>query len=461
MKKRIIKKTTLIFTMNLLTNNIIFLKTGLLLGVILFFLGCKKEQNKIGIDDPNKLATNTYFIDTLTVKTEVILVNDSINTTNASTDDLNSILMAGAYSDPILGPIAMESFTRLSLATENIELPAATATTAHLSLNYSYYYGDTLQSQTINAYKLIDFVGATTTYSSTSPALNYNPTPIGSITFNAASGSSKVITIEITDIAYLQSILDASKNKTSFETEIPGIALIPANNTSGSIIKIDGSSSILRVFYNQYTTTNNTYDLTLGKSSRKFYRVVADRSASSLSSLNNNYDSISTSLTNNQAYIQACTGIRTRVSFPYLQKLRDQFPNMAIISGQLVISGAIGSSFEKYTPNSGLFLFRTEFDNINTYKIKKDSKGAYFHVQLDDKSQIVNTEVPVIPLVSPNTYTFYIRSYLQAIWLDQIKNEPLIISPRYLFTDANRLVFNDFKNSSNPIKLNLYFTSIK
>lgn len=462
--------------MNLLTNTIIFKKTGLLLLVILFFLSCKKEKSKVGIDDPGRLPSGTYFTDTITVKSQVVLINDSIVTTNISTNDAynhnSSLMLVGAYSDPLLGKIAGEGYTRLTLSQEYMELPAATADSAFLYLTYSYYYGNILQGQTLNVHALTDYVSTTTTYLSTSPGISYDPTPIGTVTFNASSDTGSVLKISIST-AYAQTLLNASKNNNGFQSQIKGLAFIPGNNSSGAIIRIDGNhaNTSLQVHYTQYGSSN-IYYVNLNLNAAKYFRITADRTGTDLASLVNNYDSISTDAlpsNSNRCYLQACTGIRTRLSFPYLMKLREVFPNMAIMRGELLIKPSTASNIEAYPMSEGLVLYRTE-----NGQIKKSTSGTVYYVQPDDYTQ---TGVSSINMVTPtdNQYSFPVRSYIQAVLLEKLPNNPVILSPVMYYVNytgtliynskaiqnVNRVVFDDNANSQQPVKLNLYFTTTK
>jgi hypothetical protein len=444
--------------MSLLTNRIYFKKTGLLLLVILFFLGCRKEKNKIGLDDPSRISSNTYFTDTVTVKSQIVLINDSINTTNVNVGG-QSLLLAGAYSDPLIGKTAAESYTRLRLATEFVELPAATADSGFLYLHYSYYYGNITQSQTLNVYKLTSTISSDVTYFSNSAGINYDPTPIGIINFVASSDTNSQLKIKITNIAYLQSILAASKNNTGFESEIKGLAIVPSNNSSGAIIRINGNStgSLFQIYYTQYAQSK-VYALTLTNTSRKFYRITTDRSGTDLASLVNNYDSINTNAlpsNSNRCYLQACSGLRTRLSFPYLKNLRTSFPNISIVKGELLIKPSSTSNSETYAPNPGLVLIRTE-----NGKMKRTAAGGIYYVQPDDVSQTGNGFYSITSY-SNSQYSFQFRSYAQAVLLNQLENNPVIVSPASLSTEANRLVFNDYNNTTNPVKLNLYFITTK
>ncbi len=451
--------------MSLLTKRIIFTKTGLLLLVILFFLGCKKEKNKIGLDDPNRLPSNTYFTDTITIKSEVIQVNDAIATTNVSNGGATSFLMAGAYTDPDIGKVAVESYTQLRLSEQYVELPSVTADSGYLFLNYSYYYGDTLVPQTLNVYKLTDKIIAGTTYYSTSNGIAYGAS-IGSIVgFKASSNTSSVLKIKIAD-SFLQEILEASKNNASFIEEIPGIALIPGDNSSGAILRIDGgsASSYLKIYYDLYDdNVQRSYTLTMDNAARKFYRVTSDRSGTDLAPLSNTdtYDSISTSSINNKCYIQSLTSIRTRISFPYLANLKKAFPNMAIVDAYIMLGANSASQPEKYSPSSGLVLLRTEWNGAE-WAIKKDALSNPYYVQPNDYSQSANSAVKITYPVE-QTYTIPVRSYFQSLLLGQVPNNPVIISPALVYTEANRLVFNnnDISHTDRRLRFNVYFTALK
>jgi hypothetical protein len=446
--------------MNLLTNRIIFIKTGLLLLVILFFLGCKKQKNKIGFDDANHLPSGTYFTDTITVKSEIVLVSDSISTTNVTDGISGSYLLAGAYHDPYLGNISAEAYTQLQLTTQFVELPAATADSAYLYLSYNSHYGNPNIAQTLNVYALTDTIGGIYyTHFSNSPGISYNPALLGSVTFNTTSDSANYLVIKIKNpngIAYSQSILNGSKNNTDFVAEFPGIAIIPANNTDGTIIQLDGGSpnSAFRIFYTQYGQ-HLAYDLNFGLNSRKFYKIKADRASKNTSSLANSYDAISTSLTSNECYVQAGTGLRVRLSFPYLNKLREAHSNIAIMGAQLVLTASPNSDTSDFKINNGLLLMQT-----NNNLIKKSTAGGIYYVQPDDANQLGTTGA-LLTYPTNGVYIFNVRSYIQSVLLGQLPNNPVIVSPYPLQSNVNRLVFNDNKGALSPLKLNLYFTTGK
>jgi len=447
--------------MNLLTKKLIFIKTGLLSLAILFFLGCKKENNKIGLNDPSRLPSEAYFTDTITVKSEVVLISDSINTTNVSTgvngnSPLASLMMAGAYTDPLFGKISVEAYSRLLLSTEYIELPDATADSAFLYICYSYYYGNNSQTQTLNVYALEEDIRSDVQYFSNSPSLAHSTTLLGTATFSASSDSAAQIRIKLNNTnGFLQAILDASKNNVSFQNEIKGIVLSPGT-PDGAIIRIDGNSvnTALQIYYTQYGQSN-IYTLNMTSGARKFYRVTADRSGTELSSLVNNYDSINTaSLPSRRCYIQACTGLRTRLSFPYLKNLREAFPNIAVIKGQLLVAPSPGTDY--YPPNTTMLLMRTDENG----KILKNSAGSIYYVQPDDYVQYNNTAINIITLDS-NQYAIPVKSYIQSVLIGQIPNHRIILSPGLLYTDINRITISDNGNPSLPLKLRLYFTTIK
>jgi len=442
--------------MNWSTKRIIFQKTGLSLLAILFFLSCKKEQNTIGLNDPNRIPDNAHFTDTITVKSEVVLIDEEINTTNVTDGGNTSYLMVGAYTDPLLGKIAATSYSQIKLAREFAELPAASADSAYLFLSYSYVYGNIAQAQTINIHKLTAPIDANLAYYSNSPGIAYDPSPIGTATFNASSDSGAQFIVKITDLSYLQSMLDGSKNNIGFNAVFPGLAFVPSNNSDGAILRIDAGSpnSALRIYFTQYGQ-NSSYDLSIGNTSHKFFNVTVDRTSTSLSSLTNAYDEINSGSLSNKCYIQALTGLRTKISFPYIKNLREAFPNIAIVGCSLNVQIAPGSN-TNFSYNTNLLLIRTENN-----KIKKDAKGGIFYVQPDNYNPATNT---VVAVTRPNTdllYSFPLRSYMQSLMLEQIPNDPILISPASQQNNISRSVFNDNASTETPIKLNIYFTTTK
>jgi hypothetical protein len=451
-----------ISTMNSLINKIsnFFKKTGLPLLVILFLIGCKKEKHQVGLTNPDRIAIHTHFTDTISIKSEVVLINDSLVTSNVTSGlDNTSYLMAGAYTDPLTGSIAAHAYTQLRLSQEYIELPAATPDSAILFLSYDYFYGDKSQAQTLNVYKLTEAISTDQVYYSNSPGRNYDPAAIGTVTFQASADSGANVAIKITDMAYLQAILNGPKNNSFFRTQFPGLAILPANNTDGAVIRINGGAAgtVMKIFYQQYGQ-NKVYSLNLNINAQKYYRIENDRSGTALAPLTSSYDAIETSLIANRCYLQACTGVRTRLSFPYLKKLKEDYPNIVLVRGELLLQSDPASAPATYAPNTKMTLMRTEENG----RIKKASDGTIYYVQGDDRVQAsTGYSVIVDKKVDDNTYSFPMKSYVQAILLDQIPNNPLIVSPVFLSSEMNRTIFNDYSGTSAPVKLKLYFTTAK
>jgi hypothetical protein len=390
----------------------------------------------------------------------VVLISDSINTTNVSiaangNSPYASVMMTGAYTDPLFGKISVEAYSRLLLSTEYVELPDATADSAFLYLSYSYFYGNNWLPQTLNVYALEEDIRTDVQYFSNSAPLAHT-TLLGTITFNASSDTAAQIRIKLNNTnGFLQTVLEASKNNNGFQNEIKGIVLSPGT-PDGAIIRIDGNSvnTALQIYYTQYGQSN-IYTLNMTSGAHKFYRVIADRSGTELSSLVNNYDSINTaSLPSRRCYIQACTGLRTRLSFPYLKNLREVFPNIAVIKGELSVAPAPGTGY--YPPNYTVLLMRTD----ETGKILKNPAGSIYYVQPDDYVQYNNTAINIITLDS-NQYSIPVKSYIQSVLIGQVPNNKIILSPGLLYTDINRITISDNGNPSLPLKLRLYFTTIK
>jgi len=365
--------------------------------------------------------------------------------------------MAGAYTDPLMGKVAVESYTQLTLAQEFFELPSAIVDSAELFLTYSYYYGNVSQSQTLNVYRLTGAVNDGNGYTSSSSPISFVPTPIGTATFNASTDSGSLLKIKITDLALLQSMLNGSKNNAGFKAQFPGIAIIPASNGDGAILKIDGGSvnTVFRIYYKQLGVNYN-YNLTLSSSSNKFYRVTTDRSGTDIAALVNEYDEISSTALSELTYVQSLTGLRTKLSFPYLNTIRETFPNIAIMGAKLTIQASSTSGMAAYPPLNGLLLIRMENN-----KVKLDTKGGPFYVQPDNFNQLANNAVSTIFPDVNQQYSFGLRSYLQAVLYEQVPNNPILLSPINNQSSVNRIVLNDNTSSEAPIKLKVYFTTTK
>lgn len=392
-----------------------------------------------GVGTDVKLGTS--YTDTITIKAATVLVNDSILAFKRGSTEFGH-LITGQLSNDMYGTVAAKSFLELSINSPTIEgAAAAQIDSMVLALDYDAYYGDTTQALTLQVHQLQQPFKETETYFTTS-ALPYESSPIGSVTFMpkplkktnyVPTGSTTTITrsfpvrIPIANSVATQIIEQSGKTPLSTQAEfikfLPGIALTATNNAKAALgFDLASDSTYLRIYYKS-GGTKRTYDLQMDNGSKYFNNLSADRSNSSLRALVQSGDSVSATNTSNQAFLQESTGIKTKITFPYLSNLKQALGNVAINKAELVIPVVPTSGS---TPSPYVYLFETNKNN----KILR-SNGMPRALSTDGGSSLFSYSSPFPASYSAknNEYVFNMTSYVQAMLYDVKPNTGLIISP--------------------------------
>lgn len=408
---------------------------------VVFFVSCKKEKDpSIGLVAlPQELPIGTYFIDTISVNTSTILVNDSIPTNNSG------VLMIGAYSDAEFGDVSTEVYTRVTLKEENKSFTGATINSATLYIDYTSAYGDTLQNQTLNVYQLTEAYNNALTYYSSSAALAYDPTVRGTLTFQARPVTGTDLAISLDNTIALDILSKAGGSNDNFESQFPGIAILPQNNDEGAVllVNLDPAKTFLKIIYTQSAVVDSI-ELSI-QSNKGYTRIYSDRSATALAPLMSTYDEVSSSLTSNKLYFQAGTGVKTKLTFPYLSTLKTQLGGSVVINrAELILPTSAGSNTSLTQPTSVL-LFETDASNY----IKRNSAGQALSIK-NSSSSFGSTLFEYSE--ASQAYVMNITDYFQAIVNNQKENTGVMVSPNLNNISVRRAVLNDRTHLTAPSK---------
>jgi len=160
-------------------------------------------------------------------------------------------------------------------------------------------------------------------------------------------------------------------------------------------------------------------------------------------------DKVSSSKTNNETYLQAGTGILTRFEIPYLKNLLELYPNVRILKAELVIA-PVRNTYKTIKLPDKISLYAT--DDVNRF-------GSPI---LDMNTGTVQIGVRVIDEIyqEDTHYTFDVTNYIAAKLLEQTDNIPALlvsITPNDVYRTTDRLVIGSQQNSSNKVKLIIYY----
>jgi len=293
------------------------------MGLILLGLFSCDENQEIGLDLEGNQVLSTFYTDTITLNTSVVIL-DSINTTNAA------IVLAGGVEDSRFGFTKAEGYSQLSMGiATNLNFgEGATFDSITMRLNHPYIYGDSATQQTYEIHELLEKIDTIAYYSFDKIGESGIGSKIGEVTFAPTDDSLDYVNLRLSD-AFGQKIFDKSglpelSNQESFAQFIQGIRIATPNNSTNKTIlgfNPSGNRSFVTIHFqgpSGDTLAPQIFTFSLG---RGYNSIIADLQGSSHISGLDKDTPLSTNVTNQECMIQAGTGIATLVEFPNLTNL--------------------------------------------------------------------------------------------------------------------------------------------
>lgn len=440
------------------------LKTVSKLFLVSVILVACKNQSKIGLEvAPQGQNIGTYMEDSLNVQLTTILL-DSVVTSSPYN------VWVGDMNDPNVGKLSVKTFTQVTLTKAGFAKPID-AIFDSLTFTFKYgdiKFGDTTLPFKLNVYKVTQNIADSTYYNSSTRS--YNPTPIGSTTFQPSKFNKKHIdsvSIKLDD-AIGQDLLDKI-GSTEFSTEsnftsyFNGLLLgTDGSNSSiigGSLTPDSASSKRLSRMVLSYHLAADPgkaikLDFPIYSTSKKFAQYTSDRAGTNISNIIHPKDS-TTSLVSATAYLQEGTGLAVKIAFPTIQKLKERYGAVIINRAELIIP-SLGVTNKTTNQAPSLFMFQASANG----KYLRSTTGTTLPVQKDGTSNPINT-VSNTNLISydytNNQYSILLTDYIQGILFNTA-------TPYYLLrtntTGASNFVIGNKFHPTGPIKLKIHFSKV-
>ena len=458
--KRWMKRSTIIFIMNWWAKSC---SSAVSIACILLLItSCKKEGDfKLGASPTSTVGV--IYSDTLTLTNQTFLFNDSLISARPTN------LSFGGYSDfGVTGITYAEAYASLSLNSSNVDYTGLTIDSSNLYLYYDYAFGDTIIGQDLAVHQITTQMDVSVPYQTTTNFVTYDPT-VGGLKAGVKPRPTQkpILSIPLTN-AFATTLLSAAddRNNTDFNSNFYGVVIKSNNNSKGSVIRATFSNSSVSTYtsptklivYFKRAGKKDSAIFNLTYNTPSFNRVFTDRSGTSISSLIHNSDNISDALTNYKCYIQAGTGIVTKVTIPHLL-------NLATINGaSVIVNKAIlvapideTGNLANYVPVREVGL--VELNPDNTYKYR-NGQLAYVN------GSVPNYQGQYFPTTSSPSdgitkeYRLDITRYVQFLLSGRYANDGFIIYSTFNMYYANRSVLNSFNASSRKMRLEIYYTKI-
>lgn len=315
-----------------------------------------EDPSTIGEDFIIKEPINLYYLDTVSVELSTVQI-DSIVT--SGTGDL----ICGYHEDERLGNIKATGFFQVGL--DSINSSAYPGTLAYyesivLRLQYDdYSYYDTTEEVSLSVYQLAeeivlnedtDYLYNTSNFSLLEDDLDTIAT-IGKSTFFPYPNLRDYVDIPLDEwlgrelFQMVKDEDDILEEIDEFLEKYPGFALV-ADQKNGSILRFSTSSRIIVNYVEGGEKKKLVFPI---NDLYHFSRIVSNRQQTSLADLKDSRNAISSTLTNNEAYLQAGVGLGIRVAFPHLDKMKEVESKDILTQAHLTL-GVVKNSYSNNRP---------------------------------------------------------------------------------------------------------------
>lgn len=352
---------------------------------------CANENDltQINIGD-NFISSQTNFviIDTFTVSMSTVLV-DSIPTSGTGE------ILVGEYSDKSMGIINSQSFLQMGSPEKQSINAEAVFDSLVLELNYSsQYYGDTLQLQDLNVFRVTDDIELNDdNYLYNTSTFQCDETPIGSLQFYPCPNSETLLTVRLNDdlgINFMNLMKEESSEITTsgkFVEYFKGIALKPGTKNSCiySFQSVDTLvNMILYTHYIEETRIEKSYKFPLYTTNTSFNHIEADRTGTFIENIKTQREELSSASTGNMAFLQAGTGLVTRLDFPGIDRMLEMGFRNILYRAELVLK-PVGNLYKPVELPSELGLYNTDkYNQFGAAVVNTSEETVYADFNLDE-----------------------------------------------------------------------------
>jgi len=299
-------------------------------------MACGEEEFTMGSEffDGTSFQLNSW--DTLTMEFSTVRL-DSIITSYPSQ------LVVGSLSHEVFGEATASSYFQVSPDTSSfvVDPDEVRYDSVTLVLSYnSYYYGDTTQQSTLEVYELSEDISLndeTLDLYNTSSFRTHSD-PIGTTVVTPRPFTGDDIEIRLNDELGLRFFEEAEESDNAFNNQSEFLdyfkGLMIKASADNAVIGFDNTPEI-RLYYSdltqipaeqRYLSIINTETLELS-----FSHFDSDFTSSVLNQLPPEGDSaLSSTYTNNEAYLQSGAGLALRIEIPHIRKIIEDNPDMLI-----------------------------------------------------------------------------------------------------------------------------------
>lgn len=422
--------------------------------LLLFFISCKKDPDKIGIDiQPPEDRLKVKFSDTSSIVAYSVIV-DSVLTNGLSVN------LVGSSYDLVFGKTVASFATQILLSKAGIDFGEnPKLDSLILSMVYVGYYGDTNTLQTFSVYELSEDIFVDSNYYSNKRVqhsdidlahYSFYPRPNDSLVVDETTEAPQLkINLNAITPALGDKILNAPEDvladNNQFIDYIKGIYITSQPvNYGGAILYFNmlSATSLLTLYYSNDSLDGLSYDLYINGEGAMFNEYEHFNYDHASQELRKQIVYNDTTLGNEFIYLQAMSGIKTLLRIPNLLNYTSS-TNIGINEASLYFYNFDTES--EYSPPLEIYLARIDEDGDLVLLTDYYEGTDYFGGGYDDEKGV---------------YKFRITRFIQEVLNGEITDPLLSLSITGASSIGNRIVINGSDSPFNNIRLEIIYTEV-
>lgn len=423
--------------------------------IILLSQGCSDEDADtftIGRNFINQ-QTSIVMVDSFTLSTSTFIL-DSFSTTSPD------LLLTGAYNDDYFGKTSANAYFQLAIPDSVGIQENAVFDSLTIRLHYSgNTYGDTLQPFTLLVYRVNEIMEEPDEkYFYNTTTFSCDEEPLGTLTFRPRPNYDTDIEIRLSDdlgkelMNFLIDESDEILSNSNFTEYLNGLVLKCGDNTQ-SILSFAATDTLVNLeLYTHYTNEERKevkYYFPLYTEGNYFNNLKADREGTEIEKLKTRKEEIISAETGNKTFIQAGTGVLTRIDFPSIYRIMEIEHRYIYYKAELIFKPVHQSNAQVPFPEELVLFTTNKYNEPVSQVLDSDDETVVSEFSFDKQ---YNEE---------NYYSFDITSFLSSVLADAYVDEEngLVIgfSEDNLKSTLNRVVFDARLTDSYRPMLKMYF----
>jgi hypothetical protein len=217
--------------------------------------------------------------------------------------------------------------------------------------------------------------------------------PIGKLQFFPKPNSENVLTVRLNDdlgISFMNLMKEKSSKITTSEEFVEffkGIALKPGSNNS-CILSFQGVDSLVSmVLYTHYiaeTRIEQRYDFQMYSTTTSFNHIEANRTGTALENIKTQREELSSTITGNMTFMQAGTGLVTRLDFPGIDRMLEMGFRNILYKAELVLKPVSGLYKPVELPSELMLYYTDKYNQFGVTVVDASSADIYANFTLDE-----------------------------------------------------------------------------